>query len=253
MSSGRSCPPTSTARSNSQLAALTDASTGALGTASLLSLLLALWSARNGVGAMVQGLNVVYREKDARGIVGGTAVTVLLTLVLIAVVMIALTALVVVPALLNLLPIGPLAERAARLVRWPILAAAAVASVALLYRYGPRREDAKLRWISWGAAAAVALWLIASVLFSHYVANFANYNATYGSLGAIVVLLIWFYISAFVVLAGAELDAEMELQAARDTTAGPEKPMGEKGAVSPGDDQEMDQGKLANQPRPCHG
>jgi membrane protein len=214
----------------SQLAALTDASTRALGTASLVSLLLALWSARNGVSAMVQGLNVVYREKDTRGIVVGTAVTVLLTLVLIAVVILALVALVVVPTLLNLLPIHPLAEWTARLARWPILAAAAVAGIAVLYRYGPHRENAKLRWISWGAAAAVALWLIASVLFSYYVSNVVDYNATYGSLGAIVVLLTWFYISAFVVLAGAELDAEMEMQTARDTTTGPEQPMGERGA-----------------------
>ena len=213
-----------------QLAALTAARPAALGTASLLSLLFALWSARNGVSAMIQGLNVAYHEKDTRGVVASTAVTLLLTVLLIGLVMIALIALVVVPALINLLPIGPLAEWTARLARWPILAAAAVGGVALLYRYGPQRKNAKMRWISWGAVLAVALWLVASVLFSYYAANFANYNVTYGSLGAMVVLLTWFYISAFVVLAGAQLDAEMELQTARDTTTGREKPMGERGA-----------------------
>jgi membrane protein len=213
-----------------QLAALTLARPGALGAASLFSLALALWSTRNGVSALIEGLNVVYYEKDTRGLVAATAANVLLTLVLIALVIVALVALVVIPTLLNLLPLGPLAEWTARLARWPILAAAAVAAVALLYRYGPQRENAKLRWISWGAALAVALWLIASVLFSYYVSNFANYNATYGSLGAFVVLLTWFYIGAFVVLAGAQLDAEMELQTARDTTTGPERPMGERGA-----------------------
>jgi membrane protein len=214
----------------SQLAALTAAPPAALGTASVLSLLLALWSARNGVSAMIEGLNVVFYEKDTRGFLTGAAVTVLLTLVLIGLVIVALIALVLVPTLLNLLPIGPLAEWTARLTRWPILALAAFAAVALLYGYGPHRATAKLRWISWGAALAVAVWLVASVLFSWYVSNFADYNATYGSLGAIVVLLTWFYISAFVVLLGAQLDAEMELQTARDTTTGPERPMGERGA-----------------------
>jgi membrane protein len=213
-----------------QLAALTSARPAALGVASLLSLAFALWSARNGISALIEGLNVVYYEKDTRGFVAATAVNLLLTLVLIALVIVALAALVVIPTLLNLLPLGPLAEWTARLARWPILAAAAVAAVALLYRYGPQRENAKLRWISWGAALAVALWLIASVLFSYYVANVADYNATYGSLGAFVVLLTWFWIGAFAVLAGAQLDAEMELQTARDTTTGPERPMGERGA-----------------------
>lgn len=214
----------------SQVSALIGARTGALGWASGVSLALALWSSRNGVSAMIEGLNIVYREADTRGIVERTLLTLLLTLMLIGVVMIALLALVVAPTLINLLPVGPLAQWTARLAPWPILAGAAVVSLALLYRYGPKRETAKLRWITWGATLAVALWLIASVFFSYYVANFANYNVTYGSLGAFAVLLTWFYISAFVVLLGAQLDAEMELQTARDTTTGPERPMGERGA-----------------------
>ena len=148
---------------DAQLRAVARADTGALGLASLFSLAVALWSARNGVSAMMTGLNVVYSERDTRGFLASTAVTLVLTLTLICVGVIALIALVVVPTLVALLPLGPLAEWTARLVRWPILAAAAIGGIGLLYRFGPHRRDAKARWISWGASVAVLLWLLASV------------------------------------------------------------------------------------------
>jgi membrane protein len=99
-----------------------------------------------------------------------------------------------------------------------------------MYRYGPSRDNAKWRWISWGAGAATLLWVVASALFSLYVTSFGNFNETYGSLGAVVVLMMWLYLTAFLVLMGAEVDAEMEHQTARDTTQGPEQPLGGRGA-----------------------
>ena len=111
-----------------------------------------------------------------------------------------------------------------------VLAVAVVFVIGTLYRYGPHRATARKRWVSWGAVLATVAWLVASLLLSLYVANFANFNKTYGSLGAIVGLLFWFYVSAFVVLLGAELNAEMELQTERDTTTGPPEPMGQRGA-----------------------
>jgi membrane protein len=116
------------------------------------------------------------------------------------------------------------------LVRWPVLAALVIVGLAVLYRYGPSRNLARWSWVSWGAVAATILWIVASLLFSWYAANFANYNKTYGSVGAIVALLMWFYLSGYVVLMGAELNSEMEHQTARDTTRGPRKPLGERGA-----------------------
>jgi membrane protein len=115
-------------------------------------------------------------------------------------------------------------------VRWPLLAVVVMVALAVLYRYGPSRDRARWNWVSWGAVVATVLWLIASILFSVYVANLGSYNETYGSLGAVVVLLMWLYLSAYIVLMGAELNSEMEHQTARDTTRGKEQPMGQRGA-----------------------
>jgi membrane protein len=104
--------------------------------------------------------------------------------------------------------------------------------LSFLYRYGPSRKEPKWKWVSWGAALATLLWVIISGLFSLYVSHFNSYNKTYGSMGAVVILLMWFYLSAYVVLMGAEINTEMERQTKRDTTTGPEKPMGHRGAFA---------------------
>jgi membrane protein len=119
---------------------------------------------------------------------------------------------------------------AVSLVRWPLLAVAVMVVLAVLYRYGPSRDKPQWTWVSWGAVVATVLWLITSILFSVYVANFGSYNETYGSLGVVVVFLMWLYLSAYIVLIGAELNAEMEHQTTRDTTRGAEQPMGRRGA-----------------------
>jgi membrane protein len=131
---------------------------------------------------------------------------------------------------LKFVGLGTWTETLLRLARWPVLLAIMTFFLAALYRFGPCRHKAKWRWPTWGGAIASLLWVVVSGAFSYYVANFGNYNATYGSLGAVIGFMTWIWISSAVVLAGAELDAEMEHQTGRDTTTGPEKPMGARGA-----------------------
>jgi len=118
-------------------------------------------------------------------------------------------------------------------LRWPAMFVLAILGLAVLYRYGPSRRRAKWRWLSVGSVFAASVWLLVSVLFSWYLGNFANYNATYGSLGAVVGLMMWMWmwLSTIVVLVGAELNSEIEHQTARDSTIGPPKPLGVRGAV----------------------
>lgn len=201
-----------------------------LGTASLVALLFALWSARAGVGALVEGLNIVYREFDDRNFFVQYAISLMLTFLLVIFGVAALSVIVAVPAMLHFSDIGPVGTRLAQLTPLLILGFALVFVIGALYRYGPARREARKRWVSYGAVMATAAWVLASLLLSLYVSRFANFNETYGSLGAIVGLLLWLYVGAFAVLLGAELNAEMELQTARDTTTGPEKPMGQRGA-----------------------
>ncbi|MDU6376284.1 MAG: YihY/virulence factor BrkB family protein, partial [Bradyrhizobium sp.] len=125
----------------------------------------------------------------------------------------------------------PSADLLLRIGRWPAIFVCVSLGLALIYRYGPDREEPKWRWISWGSALAAALWLGGSALFSWYAANFGSFNATYGSLGAAIGFMTWIWISAIVILIGGELDAELEHQTLRDTTTGPEKPLGARGAT----------------------
>jgi membrane protein len=116
-------------------------------------------------------------------------------------------------------------------LRWPVLFVLIILALSVLYRYGPSRRQAKWRWISVGGVFAALAWLVVSALFSWYLGNFANYNATYGALGAVVGLMMWMWLSTIVVLVGAELNSEIEHQTARDSTVGREKPLGTRGAV----------------------
>ena len=204
-----------------QIIELTTAGDQKLGFASILALLFALWSARAGVYGMVTGLNVAYSETDERTLLWSYVLTLILTAVLLVVVIVAILAIVVVPAALQMIDLDNQAAWIAAVLRWPIVLAAVMFGISVLYRYGPDRKEARVQWISWGSVIATALWLLGSLLFSFYVSNFANYNATYGSLGAIAGLLMWFFVGAFIVLLGAELNAELEHQTRNDTTVGP--------------------------------
>jgi membrane protein len=142
----------------------------------------------------------------------------------------ALGAVVVIPVVLNFVGLPNFADLMLRIARWPAMFVAVALALALIYRYGGSREAPRWRWITWGSAAAAVLWLGASALFSWYASRFRKFNETYGSLGAVIGFMTWAWISAIVILIGAELDAEMEHQTARDTTTGSPKPMGARGA-----------------------
>lgn len=223
-------PPSAYDIIEGQVSKVASAGRTTLGFATLISLAVALWSSRAGVGAMITGLNIVYNEEDKRGFVKSLLVALVLTAMMLFVGLLAVAVVIVAPILLDLLPLGPVGTWIAAVLRWPVIVVAVILGIGALYRWAPSRKDARVSWLSWGAAFATVVWLAASMGFSFYVANFGSYNETYGSLSAVVVLLMWFYISAFIVLFGAELNAQMEHQTRHDTTTGPAKPMGERGA-----------------------
>lgn len=187
-------------------------SNGALSIGVAVGFLLTLWSARRGAKALIEALNIAYEVRETRGMVLRAALTLLLTVAAILLAIVALVAVVAIPAMLNHLGLGEAGQLAVSAVRWPILAVLIAGAFAALYRFAPNRRRPAWRWVACGAAAATALWLIASALFSFYVSTFAHYNQVYGSVGAIVVLLLWLFISALIVLIGAEVNAEIEQQ-----------------------------------------
>jgi membrane protein len=201
-----------------------------LGFGAMAGFLFTLWSASKGMKALFTALNIVYDEEEKRGFITFNALAIVLTLGALVFGIVALVLIAVLPALLGHLGLQAIARVAVSLVRWPLLAVAVMVVLAVLYRYGPSRDHPQWTWVSWGAVVATVLWLITSILFSVYVANFGSYNETYGSLGVVVVFLMWLYLSAYIVLIGAELNAEMEHQTTRDTTRGAEQPMGQRGA-----------------------
>jgi len=213
-----------------QIRRISAASNGTLGWGLVVSLLLALWSANAGTQAMIAALNIAYEEPERRSLFRYyfDAFTFTITGILGGVVM--LLAIVYVPILFAFTGYSHAFELVISIARWPFLALFAVFLLSLLYRYGPCRRNAKWHWVSVGSLFAMVVWLIASAAFSLYVSNFANYDRLYGSLGAVIILLIWLYISFYIVLIGAEINAELELQTAKDTTAGRPRPMGERGA-----------------------
>ena len=215
---------------NDQLTAVASARPGSLGISAVVALVIALWSAGAGVRAMMTALNIAYNEHEKRGSFRFYATAFLFTIGLAVLGMVALGVIVIVPVLLSLIDLGGIAQALVRLVPWLVLAAFVALALGVLYRYGPSRSEPKTRWVSSGAILATALWIGASLLFTIYVANFGSYNETYGALGAVVILLMWLWISAFIVLLGAEVNAEMEHQTERDTTTGRPKPLGERGA-----------------------
>jgi len=195
-----------------QVADLASAGRTELGLTSLIGIALAFWSAKSGVNALIVGLNIVYDQEEQRGFFSQRAVTLLLTGVMFSFVALAFVAIVVIPPAPDLVQMGAISEWLAAILRWPIVIGALIVALGVLYRFGPNRQEAEVAWASWGAAIATVLWMVGSAAFSLYVANFGSYNETYGALGAVIGLLMWFYLSAFIVLLGAELNAEVERQ-----------------------------------------
>lgn len=198
--------------------------------AAIGGILLALYSAMKGVKSLIEGLNIIYDEEEKRGFVKLNLVAFVLTLAMIFMMIGTLGLLVVYPTLVGAFGFSSLVQTLVDYLRWPLLGLVAVVGMAVLYRYAPSRDRARWRWVSWGAVIATVLWIVGSIAFSIYMRYFGNYNETYGTLGAAIVLLTWFWLSAFVVLMGAELDSEIEHQTARDSTVGGRQPMGQRGA-----------------------
>lgn len=204
---------------------------GTLGLAFATGLLVSLWSANAGIKSLFDALNLVYDEEEKRGLIKLNLVSLTFTVAAIMFVLFGIATVVVLPVALNYIGLGGAAHLIFRIGRWPILFVLVALVLAFIYRYGPSRSKPKWRWVTRGSAFAALAWIAGSVLFSWYAANFGSYNQTYGSLGAAIGLMIWLWLSTIVILVGAELDAEMEHQTARDTTTGPPKPLGARGAT----------------------
>jgi membrane protein len=203
---------------------------GRLGMSLLISTLIALWSSATGTKAMLSALNLAYEEHEQRGFLRFQLVGLVMTLCAVLGAILGIAILVFMPVAIRFLGISTYARQLIRFGSVALLLFFVLLSLSLLYRYGPSRRSARWHWVTPGSAVATVLWLIASVLFSYYVGHVASYDATYGPLGAVVGVMMWFWITAYVVLLGAELNAELELQTAQDSTAGPAKRMGQRGA-----------------------
>jgi membrane protein len=214
-----------------EIARIASKSDGRLTFGFLLGLGIALWSANAGMKAIFDALNIIYDEEEKRGLIRLNLVSLLFTVCAIAGAGLAVALVVVFPLLLAAFGITSADHPIVGYLRWPVMFVLVILALAVLYRYGPSRRLAKWRWISVGSVSAALVWLAASALFSWYLGNFANYNATYGALGAVVGLMMWMWLSTIVVLVGAELNAEIEHQTAHDSTVGRAKPLGARGAV----------------------
>ena len=183
-----------------------------LGIGFVVSLSVALWSAMSGTAGLMQALTVACDETEDRGSLQFYLTAAALTAGFILFGVLALFLIAVIPAVLDWLRLPDFWRGAVSLIRWPILAGLGVVGLSIVYRLAPSRGAR--RWISAGAIASALLWIIGSFGFSLYVARFGSYDKTYGSLGAVVILLIWSYLTAYIILAGAELDAGIAQSAA---------------------------------------
>jgi membrane protein len=193
-----------------QLVALASEKSAGFSVAGVISLLVALYSARLAASSMMQALNMIYKVEETRGFIKTNAIAILFTVVAIVGFLLAIAVLVVLPALFSFIGFPPLVESLVRYLRWPLLAALAIIGLAVTYRFGANRKTARWRWVTWGSITATVIWLIASFGFSWYVSAFGSYDRVYGSLGAVVILLFWFWLTAFSALLGAEFDRLIE-------------------------------------------
>lgn len=199
-----------------QIVAIVTAPSKALGLATIVGLLTALWSANGGIKALIEALNIAWFERESRGFIKLNLVSLAFTLGGIALICLLIATIAILPAVIQALPLGPLGETTASLARWPLMFVVLMVALAALYRWGPDKDDAKWHWISPGAVVATLGLIAASALFSWYAANFADYNKTYGALGAVIGLMMWLWIAAIVVMVGAEINSEAERQVQKE-------------------------------------
>lgn len=212
-----------------QLQDVASTSSGALGIGVVITILTSLWSASAGMKGLIGGINSAYDERESRSFVPLRGLALGLTLGAIVGLLVAIALIAVLPNILEALGLDAL-QPLVTWGRWPLLALLVVGALAVLYKVAPDRDDAELEWVSPGSIAATVLWLLGSAAFSIYVSNFGSYDQTYGALGGVIVLLLWLFLTGFVVLLGAELNAEAERQTAADTTVGATEPMGQRDA-----------------------
>ena len=213
-----------------QLTAVASTGRTSLGVGVAIGIAVALWGASSAMNQLLVGLSLVYDEEESRGPVKLRGMAIGLTLGAIVFLAAVVGLIAVLPAWLSSSPLGDAAETAVSIGRWPVLLVLMLAALAFLYQVGPDRDRPTFRWVSWGAVIATVLWLGASGAFSLYVSRFGSYNETYGTMGAVIVLMLWLLITALCVLIGAEINAELEHQTATDTTKGPRQPIGTRGA-----------------------
>lgn len=222
-------PPGAAEILRDQLREVASAAGGGMGVAALAALLVSLYSASKGMKVLIEGMNLAYDEDETRGFLQLNLLAIAMTLGAIMALIAALAAMIAVPAVLERAGLSQAAEVLLQYGRWVVLAGLALCGLAVLYRYGPSRAAPKWRWVSPGSLVATLMWIAGSGLFSIYAANFGSYNETYGALGGVIVLLTWLWLSAFIVLLGAELNSEIEHQTRRGGTKEPGQPSGARG------------------------
>jgi len=217
---------------NSQLQDIARRESSTLTVGVVLGVVIALSSARSGMAALMQAANIAYQEREKRGFFRQVWTSVVFTLGGLLAFILMLFLGVAIPLLFKVFAASAWVQDTVEILRWVLLWAFAAVGLALTYRLAPAREHARWRWVTWGSVFAATLWIAGSILFAFYVGTFGSYAKTYGALGGVIVLFMWFYLSSYVVVLGAEINAEMERQTTRDTTDGPELPMGQRGAYA---------------------
>jgi membrane protein len=216
---------------SAQLNNIVDNSGGALTVSLIVSILAALWSAAGGTGNLITAVNIAYDEVETRSFIKRKALALGLTLGAIVFVLVTFALIAVVPIVLDALPLGIVGTILAQVVRWVLLLGVVAGALAVLYRVAPDRDAPKMRWVSLGSVVVTVIWAVVSLLFSLYVNNFGSYDKTYGAIAGVIVLMLWLYLTCYLVLLGAEINAEAEHQTAADTTEGAPEPMGRRDAT----------------------
>jgi membrane protein len=233
-----------------QLQEVASHTSGTLSVSAGIALLVALWSVRSGMSSLIAAMNIAYEEDEKRHWLWQVVLSLLFTLVLLLGMLVLLALGFAIPLVLTVLGSSEWVKLTAEVLRWVLIWAFSIIALGLLYRFAPARRQAQWQWVSWGSVIAATLWLIGSLLFSFYLQSFGSYQKTYGAVGSVVVLLMWFYLSSFFLMLGAQINAEMEHQTARDTTEGTPRPMGRRGAqmadtLGPGADSAGATGRAA--------
>lgn len=213
-----------------QIRSLVERRDSALGLTFFIGLAVALWSTHSGTLALFDVMNVAYEEREKRSLIRLNLIALCFTVCAIVTATVLIGLVAVMPMVLSLIWLDRFQEQMALVLRWPLILAVVIVAVIAIYRFGPSPEPARLRWMTWGALMTTLAWFLMSLGFSAYLDHFADYNATYGTLGALIGFLVWTWLSVTIMIVGAELNAELEHQIAKDTTIGNPKPIGTRGA-----------------------